>query len=128
MIQVSSSCSIWHDWDWNVVFRKYCEFYNYFWRISFVQKWKILRIIFLQLNKKLINQFYIISLLFRLLNFYYQIVTFVSLPNCHYQIVITKLSPYQIFITKLTLPKIRPSHNCFQKYAAREGRKKGFQK
>ena len=31
------------------------------------------------------------------------------LPNCHYQIVLTKLSPYQVGITKLTLPKIRPS-------------------
>ena len=27
-----------------------------------------------------------------------------SLPNCHYQIVVTELSPYQIFITKLALP------------------------
>jgi len=31
---------------------------------------------------------------------HYQIVTFVSLPNCHYQIVVTKLSPYQIQLTK----------------------------
>ena len=29
------------------------------------------------------------------------------LPNCHYQIVVTKLSPYQIVITKLSLPNCR---------------------
>ena len=45
-------------------------------------------------------------------NCHYQIVTFydvtkMSLQNCHFS-EFTKLSPYQIVITKLTLPKIRP--------------------
>ena len=35
---------------------------------------------------------------------HYQIVTYMYLPNCHNQIVVTKLSPYQVGIIKLSLP------------------------
>ena len=106
---------------WNVVLRKYCEFYNYFWCISFVEKIKIPRINYLQLNIKLkIRQFYIMSLLFRLPNCHFYDVTKFLIPNCHLFVVtnlslpnchfceLTKLSlpncRYQIVITKFSLP------------------------
>ena len=40
-------------------------------------------------------------------------LTKLSLPNCHYQIVTLPNCHYQIVITKLTLPKIRPSLHYF---------------
>ena len=43
---------------------------------------------------------------FSLQNCHFFVLTSSPIPKCHYQIVVTKLSPYQVGITKLSFPKI----------------------